>query len=88
MSVTDEESKVHYEDKNRVVLKAEAATTNQPLTNVEIEEVQKQRFSGPFGWFLIKLFESGAEARGIERVPENDRKKVSLSGGTIYHSGV
>jgi hypothetical protein len=88
MSVADEESKVgQYAIKNEVVPeKTAAATTNQPLTEKEIEEVQKQRFGGPFGWFLSKLVESGAEARGIERVPENDRKEVSVSRRNFYHS--
>ena len=79
MSSTDDEPKVELGDKQNVAVETGTTTVNQPLTDVQIAEIQKQRFRGPLGWFLGKLFDSGAEARGIERVLESDRKQVNIS---------
>ncbi len=41
-------------------------------TDAEPSRALVSRF-GPLGPFLAKLFELGVEARGVERVPENQR---------------
>lgn len=67
---------MQLEDKNQTTIETESGTLEEQLDDAHIAELQKQRFGGPLGWFLGKLFESGAEARGIERVLENERKQV------------
>lgn len=52
-----------------------------PLSYAAVEEapdtVIANRF-GVFGPFLSKLFNNGVEARGIERVPENQRETKNI----------
>lgn len=51
------------------------------------EQVIASRFSA-FGPLLCKLFESGVEARGVERVPENQRETKNSwnkSGSSMFN---
>jgi hypothetical protein len=65
-------SSYQYDDKE-----LESGTHVQTARVTEAEEdpskVYIERF-GIFGSFLSKLFASGVEARGIERVPEDQRE--------------
>lgn len=44
-----------------------------PILEAAPEDVYVRRF-GRFGPVLAKLFNSGVEARGVERVPEDQRE--------------
>jgi hypothetical protein len=50
----------------------------EPASSDAIRENFKEKYPAPVVWVLEKLFASGAEARGIERVPENERKKSGV----------
>jgi len=45
------------------------------LDTVRPDIVLEQRWGGKAGTFMKKLFDNGVEARGIERVPEDQRKR-------------
>lgn len=53
-------------------------TVEPANTDAVIRENFKQTYPAPVVWFLERLFATGAEARGVERVLETERRK---SGG-------
>lgn len=60
-----------YEDKEQNL------ETRQPVEEVSPDDVIINRFSF-MGPVLSKLFASGVEARGVERVPEDQRENKNM----------
>lgn len=50
---------------------------DSPEAETAPDQVITKRFSA-FGPILAKLFASGVEARGVERVPENQRETKNM----------
>ncbi|KAH9944003.1 cytosine-purine permease [Epithele typhae] len=63
---------IDYSDKEK-----EGAPVPEASAEVALDEVYVKRF-GRFGPFLARLFASGVEARGVERVPEDERETRNL----------
>lgn len=63
----DREKGLHFKDETAAAAKADVAP--------DLALVQRYGRLGPF---LAKLFESGVEARGVERVPEDQRETKNM----------
>ena len=67
------------DDKEKYV---EGTHTSQDVNEVKIKEEQPESYYvqkyGRFGPVLQRLFASGVEARGVERVPEDQRTTKNM----------